>query len=114
MQSDLEALGARTILCTEDGSVGAVKGFVTTPLEQLIQEGVDQVHACGPMPMLRAVAQLCIQSGVPCEVSLEERMACGVGACLGCACKTKTADGEEKFLHVCKNGPVFRAEEVCW
>ena len=114
LQNDLEALGARTILCTEDGSAGAVRGFVTTPLEQLIQEGVDQVYACGPMPMLRAVAQLCIRNSVPCEVSLEERMACGVGACLGCACRTRTADGEEKMLHVCKNGPVFRAEEVCW
>ena len=114
LQEDLEALGAQTICCTEDGTAGAVKGFVTSPLEQLLSEGVDAVYACGPMPMLRAVAALCLRTGTYCEVSLEERMACGVGACLGCACQTKDANGEEQFLHVCKNGPVFKAEEVQW
>ena len=64
--------------------------------------------------MLKAVAEVCKANDKPCQISLEERMACGVGACLGCACKTKDADGEEHFLHVCKNGPVFKAEEVQW
>ncbi|MBQ4464381.1 MAG: dihydroorotate dehydrogenase electron transfer subunit [Oscillospiraceae bacterium] len=114
LQEDLEALGAQTICCTEDGSAGAVKGFVTTPLEQLLSEGVDAVYACGPTPMLMAVADVCLRTGTYCEISLEERMACGVGACLGCACKTKNENGEEQFLHVCKNGPVFKAEEVQW
>ena len=114
LQEDLEALGAQTICCTEDGSAGAVKGFVTTPLEQLLSEGVDAVYACGPTPMLKAVADVCLRTGTYCEISLEERMACGVGACLGCACKTKNENGEEQFLHVCKNGPVFKAEEVQW
>ena len=114
LQEDLEALGAQTICCTEDGTAGAVKGFVTTPLEQLLSEGVDAVYACGPMPMLRAVADVCMRTGTYCEVSLEERMACGVGACLGCACRTRDEKGEEQFVHVCKNGPVFKAEEVQW
>lgn len=113
LQEDLEASGAQVICCTEDGSAGAVKGFVTTPLEQLLSEGVDAVFACGSIPMLKAVAEVCLRNKTYCEVSLEERMACGVGACLGCACKIKK-DGQEEFLHVCKNGPVFNAEEVCW
>ena len=114
LQEDFDALGAQAICCTEDGSAGAVKGFVTGPLEQLISEGLDAVYACGPMPMLKAVAEVCIRTNTWCEVSLEERMACGVGACLGCACRTKDVNGEERFLHVCKNGPVFKAEEVQW
>ncbi|MBR1528455.1 MAG: dihydroorotate dehydrogenase electron transfer subunit [Oscillospiraceae bacterium] len=113
LQEDLETCKARTICCTEDGSAGAVKGFVTTPLEQLLSEGADAVFACGPIPMLKAVAEVCMRNQTYCEVSLEERMACGVGACLGCACKIKK-DHQEEFLHVCKNGPVFKAEEVCW
>lgn len=113
LQNDLESYGTQVICCTEDGTAGAVKGFVTQPLEQLLSEGADAVYACGPTPMLRAVAEVCIRSKVFCEISLEERMACGIGACLGCACRTKEADGEH-FRHVCKNGPVFRAEEVLW
>lgn len=114
LQEDLEAYGVQTICCTEDGSAGAVKGFVTAPLEQLLSEGVDAVFACGPIPMLKAVAEVCQRSQTYCEVSLEERMACGVGACLGCACQIRRQNGEEEFLHVCKNGPVFKAEEVIW
>ncbi len=113
LQEDLEACGASTICCTEDGSAGAVKGFVTAPLEQLLSEGADAVFACGSLPMLKAVSEVCIRNRTYCEVSLEERMACGIGACLGCACKIKKQNQEE-FLHVCKNGPVFKAEEVLW
>ncbi len=114
LQEDLQLLGAQTILVTEDGTAGDCKGFVTGPLEALLSDGVDAVYACGPMPMLKAVAELCIRNKTYCEVSLEERMACGVGACLGCACQTKDETGTEHMQHVCKNGPVFRAEEVCW
>ena len=114
LQEDFEQYGTQPICCTEDGSAGAVKGFVTAPLEQLLSEGVDAVYACGPMPMLKAVAALCMRTHTFCEVSLEERMACGVGACLGCACQIKDADGEVQFRHVCKDGPVFKAEEVQW
>ncbi len=114
LQEDFKKTGAETILCTDDGTMG-VHGFVTQPLEDLLKNGgVDAIYACGPMPMLKGIANLAKQYNVPlCEVSLEERMACGVGACLGCACKIKRND-EEYFLHVCKNGPVFNAEEVVW
>lgn len=97
-------------VATEDGSLGE-KGFVTGPVEKLLKENhYDAVLCCGPKPMLMAAARLAGAAGVPCQVSLEERMACGVGACLGCA--VALTDGSMK--HVCKDGPVFNAEEVVW
>ncbi len=113
LQEDFAAAGAETILCTDDGSAG-IHGFVTQPLEELVRNGgVDAVFACGPTPMLKRITEICKENSVYCEISLEERMACGIGACLGCACKTKRND-EEYFAHVCKDGPVFKAEEVLW
>lgn len=113
LQEDFAAAGAETILCTDDGSAG-IHGFVTQPLEELVKNGgVDAVFACGPTPMLKRITEICRENSVYCEISLEERMACGIGACLGCACKTKRND-EEYFAHVCKDGPVFKAEEVLW
>lgn len=69
------------------------------------------IYACGPAPMLKAVINTAKLYSVPCEVSLEERMACGVGACVGCACRV-VRGGKEYVLRVCKDGPVFKAEEV--
>lgn len=113
LQDDFARTGAQTILCTDDGSAG-IHGFVTQPLGDLLKsEKIDAVYACGPTPMLKNIAAMCLESGIFCEISLEERMACGIGACLGCACKTKRND-EEYFAHVCKDGPVFKAEEVLW
>lgn len=114
LQDDFKKTGAEVILCTDDGSAG-IHGFVTQPLEEILaKDSVDAVYACGPMPMLKNISALCKKKGVGlCEISLEERMACGIGACLGCACKTKRND-EEYFAHVCKDGPVFNAEEVVW
>ncbi len=108
LQEDLRAQG-ETLLCTDDGSAGQ-EGFVTDLLRARIGE-VDEVCACGPTPMLKAVAAVCREYGKPCQVSLEERMGCGVGACLVCAVKVRK-NGEEVMQHVCKNGPVFNAEEV--
>lgn len=113
LQNDFAGTGAETILCTDDGSAG-IHGFVTQPLEDFVRsEKIDAVFACGPAPMLKNVASICSKNNIFCEISLEERMACGIGACLGCACKTKRND-EEYFAHVCKDGPVFKAEEVLW
>jgi len=111
LQSDFKNTGARTILCTDDGSAG-LHGFVTEPLKELLEIGeVDVVYACGPHGMLRGIYALCKANNVPCQVSLEERMGCGIGACLVCACRT-VKNGDEYFAHVCKDGPVFNAEEV--
>ena len=113
LQEDFAAAGAETILCTDDGSAG-IHGFVTQPLEELVKNGgIDAVFACGPTSMLKRITEICKENSVYCEISLEERMACGIGACLGCACRTKRND-EEYFAHVCKDGPVFKAEEVLW
>lgn len=98
-------------LCSDDGSMGR-HGFVDAQLRDILEKDKDftVVLACGPKPMLKNVAKVAVEYGVPCQVSLEERMACGVGACLGCA--VQMADGTMK--HVCKDGPVFDAKEVDW
>ena len=101
-------------MCTDDGSYGQ-HGFVTDVLKAQIA-GATAVCACGPKPMLRAVAQIAEAQGVPCQVSMEERMGCGIGACLVCACELKLKEGQEgvRYGHVCKDGPVFDSKEVVW
>lgn len=98
-------------LCTDDGSLGG-RGVVHQTVANILDKDKNftAILACGPKPMLRGVAQVAKQYGIPCQVSMEERMACGVGACLGCA--IQMADGSMK--HVCKDGPVFDAGEVDW
>ncbi len=114
LRSEIEGVGASYHLCTDDGTAGH-HGLVTQPLTEWLKHNkAAMIYACGPRPMLKAVAELAKQNNIPCEVSLEEHMACGFGACLGCACKTKGDDGQEKFGHVCKDGPVFSSEEVVW
>ncbi len=109
---DFSATGAAVRLATDDGSLGH-HGLVTDLLKERLEEAPAQlICACGPGPMLRGVAALAAEYGVPCQVSLEERMACGVGACLGCAVSVRTPDGSTAYRHVCKDGPVFPAEEV--
>ena len=95
-------------ITTDDGSVGT-KGFPTAIMPELINSNTfTSVMTCGPTPMMKGVAQVAKELNVPCQVSLEERMGCGTGGCLGCAC-----DGVGgKRYKVCKDGPVFPAEEV--
>lgn len=108
LQDEFKSAAAQTLLTTDDGSAG-IHGFVTDVLKEKLSE-IDEVCACGPTPMLKAVAEVC-RGKVPCQISLEERMGCGIGACLVCACKTKI-NGKEGYTHVCKDGPVYNAEEV--
>ena len=102
---------AKVLTATDDGSLGH-HGFVDALVRQELEgdQNYDAVLACGPRPMLRNVARVAEEFGVPCQVSMEERMGCGVGACLVCACDM--ADGSRK--HVCKDGPVFDSREVNW
>ncbi len=99
-------------ISTEDGSVG-VKGNV---LDAVREHGLeaDIIYACGPTPMLRAIKQYAEEKGITCYISLEERMACGIGACLGCVCKTKEKDAHSNVNNkrICKDGPVFVSTEV--
>ncbi len=101
---EFEKLGAKVILATADGSVG-VKGFVTDAIRESGVE-YDYFYSCGPLPMLKALCSATTTSG---EVSLEERMGCGFGICMGCS--IMTANGAKR---VCKDGPVFKKEEVLW
>lgn len=111
LQDDFKNYGAKVRLCTDDGTAG-IKGFVTDALQKEIEiEKPDIIYACGPLVMLKAVSKIAKNNNIKCEISLEERMACGVGACLGCAVKVYD-NGEEIFKHVCKDGPVFSSEEV--
>ncbi|MBQ9384200.1 MAG: dihydroorotate dehydrogenase electron transfer subunit [Ruminiclostridium sp.] len=111
LADEFKAVCNDVIICTDDGSVGE-KAIVTAPLRRELEKGdVGAVFSCGPTRMLGAVAELTKEYGVFCEVSLEERMGCGVGACVGCVARIRRG-GEEELLRVCKEGPVFNAEEV--
>lgn len=102
----------KVYIATEDGSVGT-KGNV---LDAIRENGLDAdiIYACGPTPMLRALKEYATENDIECWISMEERMACGIGACLACVCKSKDKDAHSnvKNKRICKEGPVFRAEEV--
>ncbi len=105
------ALGCHVVVATADGSYG-ISGFVTDAFEELISQGGTFTHfyACGPEPMLKAVYEKVYkEAGISGQMSFEERMGCGFGACMGCSMKTK--DG---YKRICKDGPVFRTEELPW
>lgn len=111
LDSDLKKYG-HLVIATEDGSAGT-KGNV---LDAIRANGLkaDLIYACGPTPMLRALKQYAQENAIPCYISLEERMACGIGACLACVCQTKEKDAHSNVYNtrVCKDGPVFLASEV--
>ncbi len=111
LTEDFAASTASQSIASDDGSIG-YHGFVDALVREKLGKENDftAILACGPKPMLKAVVRAAEAYGVPVQVSMEERMACGVGACLGCA--VQMADGRMK--HVCKDGPVFWAEEVDW
>ena len=111
LEEDFRAV-CETFVTTDDGSY-ARHGFVTDVLQELVADATG-VAACGPKPMLKAIAAIAKQAGLPCQVSMEERMGCGIGACLVCACALKAENGETRYGHVYKDGPVFNAEEVEW
>jgi len=106
-KADIDELG----IATDDGSKGHF-GLITELLEKEIwsQDEVN-IYSCGPEPMMKAVAGLCHKRDWQCQVSLEALMACGMGACLGCAVSQKGL-GAENYLHVCSDGPVFNAGEI--
>ena len=103
---------ADVVLATEDGSVGT-KGNV---IDAIRAKGLkaDVIYACGPTPMLKALKAYAAENGIECWISLEEKMACGIGACLGCVCHTKDIDSHSNVRNtrICKDGPVFPAEAV--
>ena len=101
-ENEFKALGAETYVTTADGSYG-IKGFVTDAIKDL---DYTYFYTCGPEPMLKAVYKTSKTSG---QMSFEERMGCGFGACMGCSCKTLTG-----YKRICKDGPVMKKEEILW
>ena len=99
-------------ISTENGSVGTTGNVMDAIRENGLE--ADMIYACGPTPMLRAIKQYAEEHKIVCYISLEERMACGIGACLGCVCKTKEKDAHSNVCNkrICKDGPVFLATEV--
>lgn len=113
LEDEFRKVSNNLTITTDDGSY-AQKGFAIDFLKKDIEDGkIDSIYACGPLPMLRAVRELAIEKNIPCQISLEEKMACGLGVCLGCAVKTAASPKEvPEYWHVCKGGPVFQAKEV--
>lgn len=106
----LRSLGVEFFPATDDGSAGH-KGAVTELLDKKIDSRrIDYIYACGPDKMMARVAEYAFKNNIPGQVSLEEHMACGVGACLGCARKLKSTDTE--YVKICKDGPVFDMETI--
>lgn len=101
---EFKALGVDLYVSTADGSMG-VKGFVTDAIRES-EVKFDYFYSCGPLPMLKALCDCCEVSG---ELSFEERMGCGFGACMGCSCKTLVGN-----KRICKDGPVMKREEIIW
>ena len=102
-------IGVQPVCATDDGTFGHA-GFVTGPAEAMLREyAYDLVCCCGPEPLMRAASRLALEADVPCQVSMEKRMACGIGACLSCV--VDTVDGRKRS---CVDGPVFDARKVVW
>jgi len=111
MESEFAQASDQLKIATDDGSYGT-HGFVTSILhEHLKQDRPDIVYVCGPTLMMKAVTEMCLKDDIDVQVSMEQRMGCGVGACLVCACKKKT-DDDYTYTHVCKEGPVFDGKDI--
>jgi dihydroorotate dehydrogenase electron transfer subunit len=123
---EFKGLGADVYVATEDGSVG-FRGMITDMVKSFLHDRPNPsgFFACGPVDMLKAIAEIAKSQSIPCQISLESRMACGLGACLGCVIRTKgkpplgsqeapCQGGGVSFKRVCKEGPVFDSEEVEW
>ena len=111
LREEFEAAGTLYI-STEDGSVGTKGNVMDAIREKKLQ--ADMIYACGPTPMLRAIKQYAEENNMECYISLEERMACGIGACLACVCKSREKDAHSNVNNkrICKDGPVFLSTEV--
>ncbi|MDI9481875.1 MAG: dihydroorotate dehydrogenase electron transfer subunit [Bacillota bacterium] len=111
MKDAFEYASNKLVVATDDGTFG-VKGFVTKPFfDWLNVNRPDRVYTCGPLPMIKSVAEHCVKKKIFCEVSMEQRMGCGIGACLVCSCKVKEGPDFD-YARVCKDGPVFPAEKL--
>ena len=110
LENEFSKVSTSLLMATDDGTYGK-KGYAIDYLkEDLSTKKIDAIYACGPLPMLKQVKELAIQNDIFCQISLEERMSCAIGACLGCS--VQLAGEEIKYARVCKDGPVFNAKSV--
>ena len=112
---DFERVCSEVRIATDDGSLGH-HGRVTEVLKEVLAESKTscRIACCGPEPMMEAVSEVASSFGVPCEVSLETPMACGIGICFTCVAKVKQEDGQWDYQRTCVEGPVFDAEKIVW
>ena len=113
LEKEFEEVTDNLVITTDDGSYKN-KGFAIDYLmEDMKKEQYDCIYACGPLPMLKAIQKYANENNIECQISLEEKMGCGLGVCLGCAVKTaKSPKDAPEYFHVCKGGPVFNARDV--
>lgn len=114
--NDFNALGMPCFIATDNGSAGE-KGFVTQPLERFLQTAPDKnyvIYTCGPDPMMKRVGEIGTKFGVTTYASLEARMACGFGVCVGCVVEIDCGNGLSNYQRVCIEGPVFNTQEIMW
>lgn len=108
IEEEFEKISDKLVVTTDDGSY-RIHGFAINELKKDIEnEKTDCIFACGPLPLLKAVQKLAEETNIPCQISLEEKMGCGLGVCLGCAVEVENGGYE----HVCKQGPVFESNKV--
>lgn len=113
-EQDFRRMGCTVHVATDDGSAGE-KAFATQVFERLgVSAQETRVYACGPMPMLTALARIVVERGIDCQMSLEAQMACGDGVCLGCVVESRNEQEGEKMVRVCADGPVFDARLIDW
>ena len=113
LENEFKPLTDNLVIATDDGSCGFNGNALSAVIDRLNNGDFEVVYACGPMPMIKAIKEITNRLDIECQISLEERMGCGIGACLCCPVKVED-DCEDGFkhLHVCKNGPIFNAKEV--
>ena len=111
MEDEFKSCSKSVTVGTDNGTYG-YNGYVASAMEEYLDNNeCDMIYCCGPKPMLKAVKAIAEKRGIECQLSLEQRMGCGIGACLTCVCETKN-EGMAKYKQVCSCGPVFDAKEV--
>jgi dihydroorotate dehydrogenase electron transfer subunit len=112
----IKELSSDIFISTDDGSIG-YHGVITDVFSKNVSMYDPEnsiIYACGPGPMLKRLSDLLVKNPIPCHVLIEERMACGVGACLGCTVRSKDKNGKDAHVRVCKDGPVFNIKDIAW
>jgi dihydroorotate dehydrogenase electron transfer subunit len=116
LREHFERLGIEIFYTTEDGSLGE-RGIVAQPFTRFLSTTRHRdirIYACGPWGMMKAIHVLSVEANVQCEVSLEARMGCSLGACLGCVVRSRDHAGEEQYVRVCQDGPVMNSRLIDW